>query len=321
MQENPLFGKDIVSVRQLDIATLSAIERLGNGFAAGLSAGKRYDLLRGKVITALFYEPSSRTFASFITAAQRLGGGFIPLHGTESSSVAKGETFEDTVRTFAALSDLIVLRHPTEGASSKAAELCGVPIINAGDGGGEHPTQAILELMTIRRHVSDLSRATVTVIGDLLYGRTIHSLVYVLSLFPGLTVNLVSPGSLRMPPEVVSYARDHGVRVVEAESPQDLLPSSDVIYLNRIKKERFADLKEYEKLRDWYRITPKTMEGVRPAAILMHPLPRAEEIDTAVDTDPRAVYFGEQLAIMVQIRMAILALVLTERPWKTVEEA
>jgi aspartate carbamoyltransferase catalytic subunit len=262
--------------------------------------------LEGKILTALFYEPSSRTFGSFIAAMQRLGGGVIPIQGVAYSSVAKGETLEDTIATFSKLSDAIVLRHPQEGAAAIAAKASSVPVINAGDGVGEHPTQALLDLFTIRDHFEDLSNITVTLVGDLLYGRTVHSLLQLFGLFPPKKIILVSPDALRMPESLVAPTMHQTNQLDEA------LGETDVLYVTRVQKERFEDPASYDAVKDSFHITKETLEKVKPTAIIMHPFPRVNEIALEVDADSRAVYLREQIANGLYVRMAILDYIFTQ---------
>ena len=268
------------------------------------------DILKGKIMTALFYEPSSRTFGSFIAAMQRLGGGIIPLQGVVYSSVAKGESLPDTVRTFASFSDIIVLRHPTVGAAHTAADATDVPVINAGDGPGEHPTQALLDFFTIIDRFGKIDGLTITLVGDLKNGRTVHSLLTLLSLYRPKTVNLVAPSVLAMPAERLQKAKQAGIDYGEMDKLDDVLKTTDVLYVTRVQKERFTDLDVYERVKHAYVITSDTMKSLNKEAILMHPLPRVGEIATEVDSDPRAVYLTHQIPNGMYVRMALLALVL-----------
>lgn len=268
--------------------------------------------LRGKIMTALFYEPSSRTFGSFVSSMQRLGGGVIPLQGVTYSSVSKGETLPDTVRTFESFSDIIVIRHPEKGAAKIAAEFCSKPVINAGDGIGEHPTQAFLDAYTIFHHFSNITSLTIGMIGDLLNGRTVHSLSQLLLLLGVKNFILVSPKQLSMPAEIVTKIKNLGGKVQELESLIDNISNMDVIYDTRVQKERFTDLEKYEKLKLAYVINPQVMQKAKKEAILMHPLPRVGEITTEVDSDPRALYLREQMRNGMYMRMALLDLILNK---------
>ena len=307
---NNLYGQDILSAGQFDRKSLDLIFSTADRMKRLVKSKGGSNLLKGKIMTALFYEPSSRTFGSFITSMQRLGGGFIPLQGVTYSSVSKGETLPDTVRTFASYSNVIVIRHPEVGAAKMAADFTELPVINAGDGVGEHPTQALLDLYTISSHFKKLSGLTVTMVGDLLNGRTIHSISKLLSLYSPVTLNFVSPDILKLPHELMNLLLERKVTVHEYEKLDELLSKTDVLYVTRIQKERFTDLKSYEKLKHFYVITPDVMKKLKKSAILMHPLPRVGEITIDVDLDPRALYVREQMANGMYIRMALLSLIL-----------
>jgi aspartate carbamoyltransferase catalytic subunit len=267
------------------------------------------DLLKDRVIATLFFEPSTRTKLSFDTAVKRLGGATIGFDSFESTSVVKGETLSDTIKIIESYSDAIVIRHPREGAARMASEISRVPIINAGDGAGHHPTQTLLDLYTMRKEckkpIGDLN---VTIVGDLKYGRTVHSLAYALSMYK-TKLYLVSPEQLRMPGSIINYLREHGVELLETARIEDALKDTDVLYMTRIQKERFPDPSEYLKVAGSYRITPDTLGDVKNDMIIMHPLPRVNEIDPGVDSTRHARYF-QQAFYGVPIRMAVLSLVL-----------
>jgi aspartate carbamoyltransferase catalytic subunit len=313
MKTNPLFQKDILSADQFDRPTLDLILANAKKMKQLVEKQGATDILHGKVMTALFYEPSSRTFGSFITAMQRLGGGFIPLQGVVYSSVSKGETLPDTVRTFASFSDVVVLRHPEVGSAKIAAEFCEKPVINAGDGVGEHPTQAILDFFTITNHFGTVEGKTITLVGDLLNGRTIHSLLKLLILYKDVNVNLVSPDLLKLPKELFQRAKENGLQLKEYESLDDVLSTSDVLYITRVQKERFTDLESYERVKHFYVINPTVMKKAKKTTILMHPFPRVGEISMDVDLDQRAIYIREQIPNGLYVRMALLSLVLAQQ--------
>ncbi len=310
MKKSLLFGEDIISADQFDKEKLISIINLSIKMEKLVQRKGSTDALKGKIVTALFYEPSSRTFGSFLAATQRLGGGVIPIQGVTYSSVSKGETLPDTIRTFASYSDLIVLRHPEVGSAKIAAEFCNKPIINAGDGVGEHPTQALLDYFTISKKFKVIDKITVTMVGDLLNGRTIHSILKLLSLHSKVRINLVSPQILRLPQELKNFIVSRGVKMYETEQLDDVLPDTDVLYVTRVQKERFTDLDSYEKVEKYYVITGETLKKVKKSAIIMHPFPRVGEISMEVDLDPRAVYITEQMKNGMYVRMALLALVL-----------
>ena len=307
---NPFYNKDILSSDQYTKKNLEVIVGVINEMKSLVEKQGSTDILKGKVITALFYEPSSRTFASFITAIQRLGGGFIPLQGVTYSSVSKGESLEDTVRTFACYSDAIIIRHPEVGSAKRAAVASPVPVINAGDGVGEHPTQSLLDYFTIIQRFGKINGLTITMVGDLLNGRTIHSLIKLVSLYSSVKINLVSPEILMLPDVIKAKVKQRRVKIFETDRLEKVIGSSDVIYVTRVQKERFSDLNLYEKLKHLYILTPEALKKAKKSAIVMHPLPRVGEITEAVDKDKRAVYIKEQMRNGMYARMALLSMVL-----------
>ncbi len=270
-----------------------------------IARGKKSDLLSGKILATLFYEPSTRTRLSFETAMKRLGGEVIDLGALDASSVAKGETLADTIRVVGNYADAIVLRHPREGAARMAAEFSKVPIINAGDGAGHHPTQTLLDLYTIMRE-SSLLELKIALVGDLKYGRTVHSLAYALSLYHA-DMTLVSPKQLQMPDVIKKDLKKQGAIVSEATNLEDVIGDIDVLYVTRIQKERFPDPTEYQKVAGSYRITKELLGKVHENLIIMHPLPRIDEIEPYVDRTKYARYF-EQSFYGVPVRMALLAM-------------
>ncbi len=267
-----------------------------------------FDLLKGKILANLFYEPSTRTASSFMSAMRRLGGSVIPISEVQYSSVSKGESLPDTVRTLECYADVIVLRHPDVGASALAAQYAKKPIINAGDGVGEHPTQALLDLYTILEELSKVDGLTITMLGDLKYGRTVHSLARLLSLFD-VRLNYVSPDILRMPQAIISEISEKEIPQTEHETLDQILPETDVLYVTRVQKERFENLVEYESVKNAYIIDTDTLKRAKEKMIVIHPLPRVGEISMDVDDDPRAAYF-RQMENGMYIRMALLAAVL-----------
>jgi aspartate carbamoyltransferase catalytic subunit len=266
------------------------------------------DLLRGRVLACIFFEPSTRTRLSFETAMHRLGGGVIGFAGTGETSVVKGETLADTIRMVSGYADAVVLRHPREGAAKLATEFSSVPIINAGDGAGQHPTQTMLDLFTIRNETGRLDGLNISMVGDLRYGRTVHSLAIALAKF-GNTINLVSPEGLEMPGEVTSYLRSMGMLGAVCHSPEEVISGTDILYATRIQKERFPDLVEYERVAGLYRVEAELLSRGPAGLIVMHPLPRVNEIAPEVDAMPQAKYF-EQAFNGVPVRMALLSMVI-----------
>jgi aspartate carbamoyltransferase len=267
-----------------------------------------FDLLKGKILANLFYEPSTRTSSSFTAAMERLGGSVIPINEVRYSSVSKGESLPDTVRSLECYADVIVLRHPEVGASALAAKYARKPIINAGDGVGEHPTQALLDLFTIIEELGSADGLTVTMLGDLKNGRTVHSLSRLLSLF-GVKLNYVAPEVLQMPQEIISELADKGVHQHAYTELDPVIATTDVLYVTRVQKERFASEADYDAVKGLYVIDTQTMAKAKSKMIVMHPLPRVGEISEGVDDDPRAAYF-RQMEYGLYTRMALLAMVL-----------
>ena len=302
------YGRDIVSVRQFSQGDLSYIIGVADEMRSIVRRVGATDLLKGHILANLFYEPSTRTSSSFIAAMERLGGSVIPIHGVQYSSVSKGESLPDTIRTLECYADVIVLRHPEVGASEVAARYARKPIISAGDGIGEHPTQGLLDLYTIYSELGAVDGLHVAMVGDLKNGRTVHSLARLLRLYD-THLSFVSPDILRLPEEVKGELRAAGRSVEETDSVEAVIESADVLYVTRVQKERFADLREYEAVKDSYEITPALMARAKERMALMHPLPRVGEIHYDVDDDPRAAYF-RQVENGLYMRMALLAAVL-----------
>jgi aspartate carbamoyltransferase catalytic subunit len=269
--------------------------------------GKESNILSGKILALLFFEPSTRTRMSFETAMKRLGGATINLGPAEGSSISKGESLADTVRVIGNYADAIVIRHPKEGSARLASEFSPVPVLNAGDGAGHHPTQTLLDLYTIRKE-SHLDSLSIALVGDLKYGRTVHSLAYALSLYEA-DITLVSPPSLRMPEQIRADLSSRGTKVREACDIATVIDNVDVLYMTRIQRERFPDPVEYSKVARSYSLTPEFLAGAREKLIIMHPLPRVDEIAHSVDATPYSRYF-QQSFYGVPIRMALLKMLL-----------
>ncbi len=266
--------------------------------------------LNGQVMAALFYEPSTRTRLSFEAAMLRLGGRTMGTdNAREFSSAAKGETLEDTIRIVSGYADLIVLRHNEEGAAKRAAAVSSVPVINAGDGPGQHPTQALLDLYTIRDELGHIDGVRIAMVGDLANGRTVRSLAYLLSKFRDIRICFVAPPQVAMKDDIKQHLDEHHVQWVESQDLDVVLPQVDVIYQTRIQKERFSDEASYLALKGVYRIDASTLARMKKESIVMHPLPRVDEIAPEVDADPRAAYF-RQARNGLYIRMALLDKVL-----------
>ena len=263
------------------------------------------DSCRGKMLATLFYEPSTRTNFSFQAAAQRLGAGVFGFSDPMGTSVFKGETLADTVRVAASYSDTIVIRSPQEGAASAAALYSEVPVINAGDGGHSHPTQTLADLTTIAMERGSIKDLKIGLCGDLLYGRTVHSLVEAMSMFPGISFCLISPDELRLPEHIMGQMRLRGQEFVESQNLADCIPELDILYMTRVQRERFRDEAQYARLKDYYILTKTLLARAKADMLIMHPLPRCGEIARNVDGDQRAVYF-EQARYGMFIRMALL---------------
>jgi len=306
----PWYGKDIISVKQFTRSDLEYVFGVAHEMRGMVARVGTFDLLKGKILANLFYEPSTRTSSSFTAAMERLGGSVIPINEVRYSSVSKGESLPDTIRTLECYADVIVLRHPETGSAAIAAKAASKPVINAGDGTGEHPTQALLDTFTIFEELGagQVDGMTVTMLGDLKYGRTVHSLARLLSLF-NVKINYVSPEILRLPKEVLDEVNEKGISQAEFNSLEEVLPETDVLYVTRVQKERFEDPADYEKVKGAYVIDPEIMKTAKKEMIVMHPLPRVGEISVDFDDDPRAAYF-RQMEYGLYVRMALLAMVL-----------
>ncbi len=300
----------VIEAQQFDIPLLNRLFELTDKMKQVAARGGSSDYVN-RIMATLFYEPSTRTRFSFEAAMHRLGGRVISTeNAAEFSSVAKGETLEDTVRILNGYADVIVLRHHEVGAAQRAAAVSRVPVLNAGDGVGQHPTQALLDLYTIRNEVGAIEGLPIAMVGDLAQGRTARSLAYLLSKFRDVRIYLVSPPALKMRDDILVHLRESRVWYVEETDLDKVLPEVRVVYQTRIQKERFGDrVAEYEKFRGVYVLNRASLERMRPDAIIMHPLPRLDEIAREVDEDPRAAYF-RQAQNGLYVRMALLTLVL-----------
>ena len=306
-------GKDIVSLEQFSPKDIEILFKLAQKMKKKAVNGKPSALLAGKIVTLLFYEPSSRTFGSFGASVKQLGGQTVDILNPQVfSSVSKGETLEDTIRVFEAYSDAIVIRHSVAGTAEIAAKVAKfVPIINAGDGIGEHPTQTLLDLCTINEKHGKLKNLTGVMVGDLLNGRTVHSLLKGLSLYKNNTVYLLSPKELKLSKEDFNKFSSLGVKLIEIESEKEIPQNADFWYWTRVQKERMKSLKNYESLKNKFIVTKELLQNkAGKKTIVMHPLPRVGEISPEIDDDPRAVYLSSQVRNGMYIRMALLSLVL-----------
>ncbi len=298
-------GRDITSIEDFTREEIDHILKTAKIMEP--IAAKGSDLLHGKILANIFFEPSTRTRLSFEAAMLKLGGNAIGFADAENTSVKKGENLADTIRTVENYADIIALRHPLEGAAKLAAEFAKIPIINAGSGAEEHPTQAFVDLYTIQKEKGKIDGLKIALIGDLRYGRTVHSLAYALS-FYNIELTLVSPESLRIRREVL-HAIQNKIPVSETQNLEKTLAQTDVLYVTRIQKERFPDQAEYAKVKGIYRIDLKTLANTKKDLTILHPLPRIDEIAPEVDATPQACYF-QQVHNGVLVRMALLALVL-----------
>ena len=277
--------------------------------AADFEENPNQRLLEGKVVASLFFEPSTRTRLSFETAINRLGGRIIGFSDAGSSSVSKGETFHDTIRMVSNYVDLIVMRHPFEGSSRYASEVANVPVINAGDGANQHPTQTLLDMYSILKTQGSLDNINIFMIGDLKYGRTVHSLLMAMSEFENPTFNFIAPEELAMPEEYKLFLKEKGIRYFEHTEINDNINHADIIYMTRVQKERFMDPIEYEKVKNVYILRNSMLQNTKPNMRILHPLPRINEIHPDVDNNEKAYYF-EQARNGVFTRQAIIAHIL-----------
>jgi aspartate carbamoyltransferase catalytic subunit len=298
-------GRDIISIKDFSREEIDYMLKVAKTMEPVASKGS--NMLKGKILATLFFEPSTRTRLSFEAAMHKLGGSAIGFAEAEIASVRKGENLADTIRTVENYADVIALRHPLEGAARLAAEFAKVPVINGGSGAEEHPTQALLDLYTIMKERVKLNGLKIAFVGDLRYGRTVHSLAYALSLY-NIELYLVSPESLRMRREVLQTIKER-ISVSETTNLEKVIPQVDVLYVTRIQKERFPDPAEYIKVKGSYRIDLKTLSVAKKNLIVLHPFPRVDEIAAEVDNTPYARYF-QQVWNGIVVRMALLALLL-----------
>jgi len=304
--------KSVISLDQFDAKSiLSLFKEVGRIKKTPFK--KLQNILKAKVVGLLFFEPSSRTFSSHCLAAKKLGAITIEFQNMmTTSSTVKGETLEDTIKVFNNYCDLIIMRHPQMGAAKRAFDVSSVPIINAGDGAGEHPTQALMDLYTIFEHHKKLDHLTGLFSGDILYGRTVHSIIRGLSYFPGNTLYLLSPRQLRLSTEDKSIFAKRKIKLIEIETEKEIPANCHFWYWTRVQKERFKSLADYEKVKNRFILTEKLVKAkAGKKTLLMHPLPRVGEVEIKVDEDKRAVYFSG-LKNGVYVRMALLKLILTK---------
>lgn len=295
-----------------DLTNDEIVELVNLGIQMNENPKKYADLCKGKILGSLFYEPSTRTKFSFDSAMLRLGGNLIGFTDVDTTSAKKGESLGDTIKCIGAYADIIVMRHPKEGAPKLSSEYSSVPIINGGDGGHQHPTQTLTDLITIQKYKGTLENHTIALCGDLKYGRTVHSLIKTLARFNTKKFYLISPEELCMPSQIVKEVEDnYDVEIEEVRNLEDAMDKIDILYMTRIQKERFFNEEDYLKLKNSYILTNKKIEEAKNDMIIMHPLPRVNEITPEVDQDKRAIYF-EQAKLGVYVRMALISKLLGE---------
>ncbi len=309
------YNMDVISAKQFKRSDVEDLIELS--LKIEKNKEKFTNALHGKVMAALFFEPSTRTRLSFESAMLRLGGSVTGFSEAGTSSVKKGETLADTIRTVANYADVIVIRHSKEGAAKLAQQFSDIPIINAGNGSQEHPTQGLLDVLAIHDLKGTVDNLNVGLIGDLKYGRTVHSVAHLFSNFKS-NLYFISPEQLKMQYRVKDSLTLKNTNFVETSNFREILPKLDVIYMTRIQKERFADLEEYAKVKDMFILTEDDLKIIKEDAIILHPLPRVNEIDPVIDSDPRAKYF-EQTYYGMMMRKAILASVLLKDPLESLK--
>ncbi len=293
--------KHLVHINDFSVQELTELIKVGEDIS--VNTAKYSDVMKGRILATLFFEPSTRTRLSFESAMLRLGGSVVGFSEASNSSVAKGETIEDTVLTVEQYADVIAMRHPVVGSAERASQVLTIPLINGGDGGNQHPTQTLTDLLTIQKEKGTLHGLKIAMIGDLKHGRTVHSLTNAMSRFDNNKFMFVSPKELRMPDEIKNTL--DADMYTEHESIESVIAEADVIYMTRIQRERFEDQAEYERLKDVFVLDTKKMQNAKDNAIVMHPLPRVNEIHPSVDKDPRAKYFKQAQNGMF-IRMALI---------------
>jgi aspartate carbamoyltransferase catalytic subunit len=311
MANNHFYNQDIISIKDFTKQDLEFVFSVTNKISI-LRPNEKSELGKGRTLGCIFYEPSTRTRMSFEAAMASLGGSSIGIFDPKSSSIEKGESLSDTIRVMDLYSNVIVLRHPLDGSSRFAGELSKNPIINAGSGSEEHPTQAMLDLYTIIKEKSKIDGLSIGIVGDLKYGRTVYSLLYGLANYD-VQIHLISPPTLRIRRESIYDVQDK-LKIHEHSQLDDIiLPELDIIYITRIQKERFPDIQEYEKVKGTYTIDSNTLAKAKSDVSIMHPMPRMEEISHSIDNTKNAIYF-KQAAYGKELRAALLALVLNENP-------
>ena len=296
--------KNLIDPLDLSVEDIDDLLDLADDIAA--DPAKYAHVCDGKKLATLFYEPSTRTRLSFETAMLNMGGSVMGFHSADSSSATKGESVADTIRVISCFADICAMRHPKEGAPRRAAHFSKIPVINAGDGGHQHPTQTLTDLMTIRRKCGRLHDLVIGLCGDLKFGRTVNSLIKSLARYPGIRFVLISPEELRVPSYMIEEVlRPQGIPFEEVSDLEKVLPSLDILYMTRVQRERFFNEEDYVRLKDTYILTGAKMKLAKPNMYVLHPLPRVNEIALEVDNDPRAAYF-DQVQNGVYVRMALM---------------
>jgi aspartate carbamoyltransferase catalytic subunit len=300
-----LKGKHLIDPNDFSLEELHSVVQLG--LKMYKKPSEYANICKDKILGTLFYEPSTRTRLSFESAMLRMGGSILGFSDAGTSSVKKGESIADTIRVMDDYADILVMRHPREGAPKLASQYSSVPVINAGDGGHQHPTQTLTDLITIQYYFHSIKNLKVAICGDLLFGRTVHSLLKTLSRFPGLRFVLISPDELKIPSHLKDeIVEKYGVDIIETTSLESHMETIDILYITRIQKERFFNEEDYVKLKDSYILTKEKLIPAKKELLVLHPLPRVNEISYDVDQDPRAKYF-EQAKLGVYVRMALMA--------------
>lgn len=299
--------RSLIDISELSVGELDRLIKTANDI---IENPKKYsEKCRGKKLATLFFEPSTRTRLSFEAAMYELGGNVLGFSESQSSSAAKGESVADTAKTVSCYADIIAMRHPKEGAPLVAAMNADVPVINAGDGGHNHPTQTLADLLTIYREKGGFENLTVGLCGDLKFGRTVHSLIAALSRYAGVKFVLISPNELKLPGYVKDGLNDKGIPYTETDSLENSLKDLDILYMTRVQRERFFNEEDYLRLKDTYVLTPEKLKNAGEGLKILHPLPRVNEISVAVDSDPRACYF-KQVLYGKYMRMALILMLL-----------
>lgn len=299
--------RSLIDISELTVGELDSLIKTANDIIE--NPQKYSEKCRGKKLATLFFEPSTRTRLSFEAAMYELGGNVLGFSESQSSSAAKGESVADTAKTVSCYADIIAMRHPKEGAPLVAAMNAGVPVINAGDGGHNHPTQTLADLLTIHREKGGFENLTVGLCGDLKFGRTVHSLIAALSRYAGIKFVLISPTELKLPSYVKDTLKDKGIPYTETDSLENSLKDLDILYMTRVQRERFFNEEDYLRLKDTYILTPDKLKNANGDMKILHPLPRVNEISVAVDSDPRACYF-KQVLYGKYMRMALILMLL-----------